>query len=129
MAHYALIDSDNIVTSVIVGKDESDTSQDWEEYYTSLTGKTCKRTSYNTIGGSHVYDGTPFRKNYAGVGYTFDSGRDAFIPAKPYPSWTLNDSTCLWNCPVSYPTDIEDAEGNPIFYSWNEEDQEWVEPS
>ena len=125
MAHYALINSDNIVTSVIVGRDESDTSQDWEEYYTSLTGQTCKRTSYNTREGNHLYDGTPFRKNYAGIGYTFDSEKDAFIPEKPFPSWTLNDSTCSWDCPVSYPTDIEDADGNPIFYIWNEEDQQW----
>ena len=125
MAHYALINSDNIVTSVIVGKDESDTSQDWEVYYTNLTGQTCKRTSYNTRAGVHSKGGTPFRKNYAGIGYTFDSEKDAFIPEKPFPSWTLNESTCNWDCPVSYPTDIEDADGNPIFYIWNEEDQQW----
>ena len=125
MAHYTLIDSDNIVTTVIVGRDESDTSQDWEVYYSDLTGQTCKRTSYNTIGGVHSQGGTPFRKNYAGIGYTFDSGRDAFIPPKAFPSWTLNESSCLWECPVSYPTDTEDD----VIYIWNEESQEWVAPS
>ena len=125
MAHYALIDSNNIVTSVIVGKDESDSSRDWEDYYSILTGQTCKRTSYNTSAGVHLYDGTPFRKNYAGIGYTYDSVRDAFIPEQPFNSWTLSESTCLWDCPVDYPTEVEDADGNPIFYSWNEEDQQW----
>lgn len=125
MAHYALLDSNNVVTSVIVGKDESDTSENWEVYYSNLTDQTCKRTSYNTIGGVHKLDGTSFRKNYAGWGYTFDSVKDAFIPPKPFPSWTLNESPCLWDCPVNYPTDVEDN----VIYVWNEENQEWVAPS
>lgn len=125
MAHYALLDSDNIITAVIVGRNESDTSQDWEDYYTIFTGQTCKRTSYNTRGGVHLYDGIPFRKNYAGIGYTYDTVRDAFIPPKPFASWTLNEDTCNWDCPVDYPTEVEDADGNPILYGWNEEDQQW----
>lgn len=125
MAHYAFLDSNNIVTSVIVGKDETDNSENWEVYYGNFKGQTCKRTSYNTKGGVHLKGGTAFRKNYAGIGYTFDSVRDAFISAKPYPSWSLNESTCLWDSPVSYPEDSEDI----VVYIWNEEDQEWVEPS
>jgi len=86
MAHYALLDGNNVVLSVIVGKDEgSDTN--WETYYSNITGKTCKRTSYNTTRGIHKSGGTPFRKNYAGIGFTYDESRDAFIPAKPYNSW------------------------------------------
>ena len=114
------------VMGVIVGKDESDTSQDWETYYpTVLKHNICKRTSYNTAGGVHILGGTPFRKNYAGVGFTYDSVRDAFIPPKPFASWILNEDSCLWESPVAYPTEVEDSEGNLIFYVWNEDDQQW----
>jgi hypothetical protein len=75
------------------------------------------QTSYNTHGGQHPEDRS-LRKNYAGIGYTYDSGRDAFIPPQPYPSWTLNEDTCLWDCPVAMPT-----EGGP--FTWNEEAQTW----
>ena len=126
MAHYAFLDSNSIVTEVIVGQEETNTQHDWEIYYGNIRNQVCKRTSYNTSGGVHLYDGTPFRKNYAGIGYTYDSVRDAFIPEQPYTSWTLNEDTCNWDCPVDYPTEIEDADGNPIFYSWNEENQEWI---
>jgi hypothetical protein len=78
-----------------------------------------KQTSYNTMNGIHNLGGTPFRKNYAGIGYTYDSQRDAFIPEKPYNSWILNENTCNWDAPVAYPTD-----GN--MYNWNEENQNWV---
>jgi len=126
MAHYAMLNSSYKVMGVIVGGDESDSSIDWEAYYpTILKYNICKRTSYNTIGGVHTLGGTPFRKNYAGIGYTYDTVRDAFIPPKPFASWTLNEDTCLWDCPVEYPTETEDADGNPILYSWNEEDQQW----
>jgi hypothetical protein len=74
------------------------------------------QTSYNTRGGVHSLGGTPLRKNYAGIGYTYDSQRDAFIPPKPYASWTLDEETCLWNAPVARP------EGN---YTWNEDEQSW----
>jgi hypothetical protein len=77
-----------------------------------------KQTSYNTMNGIHNLGGTPFRKNYAGIGYTYDSQRDAFIPEKPYNSWILNENTCNWDAPVAYPTD-----GN--MYNWNEENQNW----
>jgi hypothetical protein len=134
MAHYALLDSNNIVTEVfatplaiipIIRMDESDTSQDWEVFYANMTNQTCKKTSYNTSGGVHSSGGTPFRKNYAGIGYSYDSTRDAFIPAQPFASWTLNEDTCWWEAPVAHPTELEDADGNPILYSWNEEDQQW----
>ena len=83
------------MTSVIVGKDEGEDGIDWEAYYGA------KRTSYNTRGGVHQLGGTPFRKNYAGIGYYYDSQRDAFISPKPFPSWVLNEETCLWEVPIS----------------------------
>lgn len=121
MAHYAYLDENNIVTTVVVGKNEDDPPGNWEEYYGA------KRTSYNTRGGVH-YDqatGMPsidqtkaFRKNYAGVGYSYDSTRDAFIPPKPYESWVLNEQSCLWESPVPYPQDNN-------MYFWDEETREW----
>jgi hypothetical protein len=77
-----------------------------------------KQTSYNTIGGVHRLGGTPFRKNHAGIGYTYDSNRDAFIAPKPYNSWILNETTCLWNAPVARPDDNN-------MYKWNEEILNW----
>lgn len=96
MAHYAFIDENYVVTEVIAGKDE--TNFDWEQHYGSLRGQLCKRTSYNTFANQHP-NGTPFRKNYAGVGYTYDPVRDAFIPPKPDDSWVLNEETCQWEDP------------------------------
>lgn len=93
MAHYAFIDENYIVTEVIVGKDE--TNFDWEQYYGNKRGALCKRTSYNTYGNQHP-DGTPFRGNYAGVGFTYDPVRDAFIPPKPEGDWVLDEATLLW---------------------------------
>ena len=121
MAHYAFLDSNNIVTEVIVGKDESDTSQNWETRYGDIRGQVCKRTSYNTLGGTHKLGGTPYRKNYAGIGYSYDATRDAFITPKPYASWVLDESTCLWNAPVTMPTDAGDDE----YYEWNESTTSW----
>ena len=118
MAHYALIDNNNIVTQVIVGQTE-DENYDWEEHYAEDFSLTCRRTSYNTRGGVHITGGTAFRKNYAGVGFTYDSARDAFIPPKPYASWLLNEDTCLWNPPTSMPT--------TGFYHWNEDTESWEE--
>lgn len=120
MAHYAVLDDNNIVTQVFVGKEEGEMDWDWELYYGA------KRTSYNTHGGVHSEDGTPFRKNYAGIGYTYDEARDAFIPPQPYPSWTLNDDTCLWDCPVEQPDPIENEDGTVTFHIWDEDNQEWV---
>ena len=118
MAHYAFLDMANVVTEVIVGKNEGDTNINWELQYQDIRKQVCKRTSYNTKGGVHLKDGTPFRKNYAGIGYTYDFGRDAFIPPKTYPSWLLEESSCLWKAPVDYPDDGES-------YEWDEENQEW----
>ena len=81
-------------------------------------GGTWVRTSYNTNNGVHKLGGTPFRKNYAGIGYTYDETRDAFIPPKQYPSWTLNEDTCIWEAPVAYPDDGKR-------YEWNEETTTW----
>lgn len=116
MAHYAYVDGQNIVTQVVVGKNEDEPLPEgvasWEEYYGAI------RCSYNTHGGVHSGGGTPFRKNYPGIGYTWDPVRDAFIPPKPYDSWVLNEESCLWEVPVPYPEDEQD-------YFWNEDTQSW----
>ena len=122
MAHYAFLDTNNIVTEVIVGKDEGEDGINWEQHYGEFRGQTCKRTSYNTNGGVHTSGGTPYRKNYAGIGYTYDSGRDAFIPPQQFASWTLNETSCIWEAPTPKPTDGK-------IYSWNEEQLAWVEIS
>lgn len=125
MAHYAFLDENNVVTEVIVGKDES--NFDWETKYGMFRGQACKRTSYNTRGGIHYDPSTnepsadqskAFRKNYAGIGYTYDPQRDAFIAPRPYESWLLNETSCLWEAPIPYPQDGND-------YWWNEAEQKW----
>ena len=123
MAHYAFLDDNNIVTQVIVGRDEDevvDGIEDWEDYYGTFHGQTCRRTSYNTQGNQHVLGGTPFRGNYAGIGFTYRQDLDAFIPPQPYPSWVLNKETCLWAAPVAYPDD-------GLMYNWDEVSQSWQE--
>jgi len=120
MAHYAFINDNNIVTQVIVGRDEDDLAEgvtSWEEYYGERMGERCLRTSYNTVGNQHTADGTPFRGNYAGIGFKYDEDLDVFIAPQPFPSWTLNDSY-LWEAPVAYP---ENGEA----YVWNENRKEW----
>jgi hypothetical protein len=117
MAHYAFLDENNIVTEVIVGTTEGGPI-DWESHYGAFRGQACKRTSFNTRGGVHTLGGTPFRKNYAGIGFTYDAQKDAFIPPKPYASWVLNEDTCLWEAPVAYPDDGEN-------YIWNETTTSW----
>lgn len=119
MAHYAILNENNVVTQVFVGKDEHELGPDgqpwdWEAYYGA------KRTSYNTQVGVHLTGGTPYRKNYAGIGYVYDETRDAFIPPKPYSSWTLDEATCLWAAPSPYPEDGKR-------YAWSEPDQLWLE--
>lgn len=126
MAHYAFLDENNIVTEVIVGKNEGEDGIDWEPHYGAFRGRPCKRTSYNTQGGVHSGGGTPYRKNYAGMGYTFDAARNAFIPPKPYASWVLNENTCLWDAPVVMPADVGTGEP-PKTYTWDEEAVNWVE--
>ncbi len=118
MAHYAFLNMQNIVTEVIVGKDETDGPTNWEMHYGNIREQVCKRTSYNTQGGVHSGGGTPYRKNYAGIGYTYDYARDAFIPPKSFDSWTLNENSCLWEAPVAYPDDGQQ-------YEWNEETTSW----
>jgi len=104
MSHFAKIDSNNIVTEVIVAEQDFINSGAVGDSFLWI------QTSYNNN----------FRKNFAGIGYTYDKTRDAFIPPQPFPSWTLNEETCLWECPVAYPDD-----GN--MYEWNETDQQWDE--
>lgn len=99
MAHYAFLDENNIVTEVIVGKNEGENGIDWEEYYGNFRGQKCKRTSYNTQSGQHSNGGTPYRGNYAGIGYYYDETLDAFIPPKPREDCILNITTYNWDCP------------------------------
>jgi len=121
MAHFAKLDENNVVVFVTVGRDEDNGK---EAELSARTGDVYKQTSYNTNGGVHNLGGTPFRKNYAGLGYTYDAGRDAFIPPKPYASWVLNESTCLWDAPMPYPTDLGTPDV-PKRYTWNEESKTW----
>jgi len=121
MAHFAKIGKGNIVEKVIVVSDNDAPNEEaGVNFIQNLYQERdlWKQTSYNTIGGVHRTGGTPFRKNYAGIGFTYDQTRDAFIPPKPYNSWTLNETTCLWEAPVVYPTDGQE-------YSWNETNQTW----
>jgi len=117
MAHFAKLDENNIVVFVTVGRDEDNGK---EAELSARTGDVYKQTSYNTNGGLHALGGTPFRKNYSGIGYTYDANRDAFIPPKPYNSWVLDENTCLWNAPVAMPTDDKR-------YTWDENTVNWVE--
>lgn len=120
MAYFAEIDNTNTVTRVLAVPDaQQERGQDFLAIDLALGG-TWIQTSYNTLGGVHANGGTPLRKNYAGIGYTYDSGRDAFIPPKPYESWLLDEDTCLWGAPVPYPTD-----GG--MYRWDEDTLSWVE--
>ena len=120
MAHYAFLNMQNIVTEVIAGKDETEGPTNWEIHYGNLREQVCKRTSYNTAAGEHTGGGTPFRKNYAGIGYTYDYARDAFIAPQPYASWILDSNKCVWEPPVEYPSDGKQ-------YTWNEDTTSWDE--
>ena len=113
MGHFAKVVNGQVV-NVIVAEPEF-----FEAFVDSSPGEWIQ-TSYNTYGGVHNNGGTPLRKNYAGIGYTYDSIRDAFIPPKPYESWTLNEDTCQWDAPVAMPTDGK-------VYAWDETTQAWVE--
>ena len=110
MSHFAKVEN-GIVTQVIVAEQDVIDS--------GLFGTGWLQTSYNTYGGKHP-EGRPLRKNYAGIGYTYDASRDAFIPPKPFASWLLNETSCIWEAPMTYPTDEKR-------YSWNEEQLAWVE--
>ena len=137
MAHFAKI-KDGIVKSVIVVSNADCIDEDGNEsdaagvvslasFGIQTEGFTWKRTSYNTFSNKHEAGGVPFRKNYAGVGYTYDEERNAFIAPKRFPSWNLDEDTCCWVAPVPYP-EVEIEEGvPPQLYSWNEENQTWDE--
>jgi len=119
VAHYAFLDENNVVTDVIVGKNEGEDGIDWEEHYGNFRGQVCKRTSYNTAFGVHLHGGVPFRKNYAGIGYVYHEDIDAFVPPKPpYNSWTLNSEKGIWEAPTPRPTDGK-------AYDWDEETTSW----
>jgi hypothetical protein len=118
MAHYAELNHENVVIRVIPGWDETVKSE-MEQLLLLETGNIWKRTSYNTIGDKHLLGGTPFRKNYAGIGYTYDAQRDAFIPPQTFASWVLNEETCLWEAPVA-------MLGDGRRYVWEEETVSWV---
>ena len=123
MSHFAKLGIGNIVERVeVVSNDIATTEQAGVDFLNNLynTRDVWKQTSYNTRGGEHKLGGTPFRKNYPGLGYEYDDTRDAFIPPKPYKSWSLNEDTCLWEAPTLKPTDNND-------YNWNEETQQWEE--
>ena len=113
MAHYAKIVEGKVIN--VIKADESF----FDTFYDDSPGEYIQ-TSYNTHGGEHKLGGTPLRKNFAGVGYTYDATKDAFYGPQPYPSWTLNSTTCLWECPVTYPDD------NKV-YNWNEKTKAWDE--
>jgi hypothetical protein len=120
MAHFAEIDNDGTVLRVlVVANDQENRGQEFLANDLGLGG-TWKKTSYNTIGGVHTSGGTAYRKNYAGIGYKYDAVRDAFIPPKPYPSWELNEDSCLWEAPTPMPTDGK-------IYSWDEPTLSWKE--
>lgn len=120
MAHFAEIDEQGVVLRVLVVDNAHE--NDGQNFLANTLGLggTWIKTSYNTQGGVHTSGGTPLRKNYAGIGYTYDEGRDAFIPPKPYASWTLNETSCTWEAPVAYPSDGK-------IYSWNEATTSWDE--
>ena len=121
MAHFCELDSNNVVKQVIVVSNADTSTAQGEEkesigiaFCERLLGGTWVKTSYNAT----------IRKNYAGIGYTYDKDRDAFIPPKPYASWVLNETTCLWNAPVAMPSDVGQGDP-PKRYTWNEETRTW----
>ena len=135
MAHYAFLDNDNNVVSVIAGVDENllddlpEGFSSWEEWYGSFKGLTCKRTSYNTIANTHTEGGTPFRGNYAGIGYEYRTGvatlgvgsTDVFIPPQPYVSWTISTTEAAWVSPLGDAPALTDAESEAgKYYAWDE---------
>ena len=121
MAHFCKLGVGNIVERVeVVSNDVATTEQAGVDFLNNLYGTNdiWKQTSYNTYGGQHKLGGTPFRKNYAGVGFRYNQTKDAFIPSQPYESWVLNETTCLWEAPVVKPDDGQS-------YDWNEINKTW----
>ena len=135
MAHFAKLGKGNIIERVeVVSNDIATTEQAGVDFlrnlYNDQNGQWFQ-TSYNTFGGVHKLGGTPFRKNFAGIGYKYDQTKDAFIPPKLYPSWTLNETTCQWEAPIEKPLTYNqgrtDEDGNTVadIYVWNETNQTW----
>lgn len=127
MAHWAELDENNVVTRVLVGDNNDPAGDEGYQWLLDNLGGTWVKTSYNSVGGKRrnpetgeMTEEAGFRKNYAGIGYTFDAGRDAFIPPKPFNSWNLNEDTCLWEAPTPYPADGK-------MYRWDEDTTAWVE--
>jgi len=123
MAHYAFLDENNIVTEVITGVDETELieGKSPEQWYGEFRNQTCKRTSYNTFANQHNNGGTPFRGNYAGIGYLYDTTFDVFIAPQPYPSWKLNYTTYVWEAPTPMPEHIEGS-----WWKWSEYNKAWI---
>ena len=125
MAHYALLDVNNVVTQVITGKDEDEQKDgvdvNWENEYKDIhSAADRKRTSFNTDANTHRLDGTPFRGNYAAIGYTYDVDNDIFIGPKPHADWVLDTNTSSWVAPVDMPDDGKE-------YDWDETTSSWVD--
>lgn len=118
MAHYAILNEDNVVINVIPGKDENEDGIDWENFYSVQTGKRCLRTSYNTANGIHKEGGIPFRHNYAGIGYTYFDDLDAFIPPNPYKKWIFDETIMFWIPPIPKP--------DAIYFFWDDINEGWV---
>ncbi len=128
MAHFAKLGGGNIIErDAVISNDIATTEQAGIDFLNNLYGTrdVWKQTSYNTSGGEHKLGGTPFRKNFAGVGYKYDQSRDAFIPPKPFNSWILNETTCLWEAPVAYPELTQEQMDNYNYYAWNETTKQW----
>lgn len=124
MAHYAILDENNVVINVITGKDEG--TENWEKHYAdvfNIPATRVKRTSYNTRMGLHINGGTPYRKNYAGIGFIYDATIDGFVPPKPFNSAVLNAEKGLWEAPVPIPTTPPPA---GKVYLWDEPSLGWV---
>ena len=117
MAHFAEVDENNIVIRVLVTDNNDPNGDEGYQWLIDNLGGTWIKTSYNTIGGVHLEGGEPLRKNYAGIGFIYDSTRDAFVPPKPFESWLLDEETCTWKAPVDRP-----ASGH---YQWNESIVNW----
>ena len=136
MATFAKLDENNIVTTVeslhnnvltspATGNEEEDRGINFLRTLHKEPTAIWKQTSYNTHGGVHELGGTPFRKNHASIGYTYDEDRDAFIEPKPYASWVVNETTCFWEAPITKPELTQEQIDNNIHYIWNEDNQTW----
>jgi hypothetical protein len=122
MAHWAEIDNDSTVLRVLVTDNNDPNGDEGYQFLTETFGGNWVKTSFNTSRGLHLYGGTPFRKNYAGIGFTYDPIRDAFIPPRPdgFISWIVDEETCTWKTPIDMPSD-----GN--HYEWDEDSVSWIE--